>query len=333
MKAAADGDDERHEDLSEYMNYIIAVSEGSERFEREFDMLRDLSLPKGMAVVEEELMRLDALYGTDWNYYIQKGYFYAKDLEQPDGALNAFKRASILNPRDVIPIFNQALTLELLGRGEKARALYSKTASLLINQAGTNRIDSAETFDALLTVLRDSQNKQAVRIAAYILGNCGDHKIAESIIRILEGSSDHWCGQQFITAIGFLKYQPAVPVLLNYLENSRNNIRGSAATALGKIGSEKAVESLIQALSDKANNVRGSAATALGKIGSEKAVESLINALNDEANNVRGSAAIALLRIAAEAPVSNLEQVIDKIFRHLKEREPQTLTYILRLFL
>jgi HEAT repeat protein/DNA-binding transcriptional ArsR family regulator len=364
MKAAADGDDERHENLSEYMNYIIAVSEGSERFEREFDMLRGVSLPKGMAVVEEELMRLDALYGTDWNYYIQKGYFYAKDLNRPDEALNAFHEASHLNPKDVIPLFNQALTLELLERKKEAKELYSKTAALILNQAGTNRIDSAETFDALLTVLRDSQNKQAVRIASYILGNCGDHKIAESIIRILEGSSDHWRCQYCITATGFLKYQPAVPVLLKYLENSRNNIRGSAATALGNIGSEKAVDSLIQALSDEARDVRGSAATALGnigsekavdslimalsdkardvrgsaasalgKIGSEKAVDSLIKALSDEARDVRGSAGIALLRIAAEAPVSNLEQVIDQIFRHLKETEPQAVTYILRFFL
>jgi predicted transcriptional regulator len=302
MKAAADGDDEPNEDLSEYMNYIIAVSEGSERYEREFDMLRSVSLPKGMAVVDEELLRLDALYGTDGNYYIQKGYFYAKDLERPEEALNAFQEASHLNPKDVIPLFNQALTLELLERKKEAKKLYSKTAALIINQPGTNRIDSEETFNALLTVLRDSQNKQSVRIAAHILGRYGNNKIAQIIIEILENSSDHWRCQYCITATGFLKYLSAVPVLLKYLENTRNNVRGSAATALGNIGSEKAVEPLT-------------------------------NLLQDKDPVTRGSAGIALLRIAAEAPVSNLEQVIDQIFRHLKESEPQAVTYILRFFL
>jgi HEAT repeat protein len=142
----------------------------------------------------------------------------------------------------------------------------------------------------------------------------------------------------------------AAPLLLSYLKDNENNIRGSAATALGKIGSEKAVEHLINALSDDAKNVRGSAATALGRIGSEKAIEPLIKALNDEANNVRGSAAtalgrigsekaveplikalsdkasdvhrsatVALARIATGTKISHLDKVLDKIMKHLSE--------------
>lgn len=315
MEKVGDGDDDYNDDLNEYINYLIVVSEGSERIEREFDLLRKLTLPKGEDAIESKLKELDTSYETDGNYYIHKGYFYAKDLKQHEFALSAFRKASQLRPTDVVPIFNQALTFEILKREEKADAMYLKAAGLLTNR--TDRIDSFETLNALLSVLRDGQNSYASMIASRIIGKFADDKISDEIISILKHSREDWRRQYCITALGLLNALQTVPLFLNYLNDSKNNIRGSAATALGRIGSEKAVELLIKTLQDEANDVRGSAASALGRIGSEKAIEPLIKALQDEARNVRGSAILALERFTTEMRIFHLDKVIDKIMENL----------------
>ena len=70
-----DYDDDRREDLSEYMEYLIAVSEGSEKYEREFDRLQKLEYARGMDVGDKELRRLDKKYATVGDYFIYKGLF------------------------------------------------------------------------------------------------------------------------------------------------------------------------------------------------------------------------------------------------------------------
>ena len=66
------------EDLSEYLEYLIAVSEGREKFEREFDRLKKLGYAKGMDVSERALGRLDQKYETDGDYFIHKGIFLSR---------------------------------------------------------------------------------------------------------------------------------------------------------------------------------------------------------------------------------------------------------------
>ncbi|MCX6579528.1 MAG: HEAT repeat domain-containing protein [Candidatus Aminicenantes bacterium] len=305
MQMGADGDEEIDEDLNEYKSYIIEISqELDERFEREFDQLRKLTLPRGTEAVEKELERLDSLYGTDGSYYIYKGNFYSKDLGLNGFALHAYQKATELRPDDVIPLYSQALILEILHRREEADALFLKVAMIIADRPG--RINSFETLNVLLNFLRDAQDNYTVRIAAHILGRFANAKIADEIITILKHSREDWRRQFCITTLGFLNAPRVAALLLSYLSDEADNVRGSAATALGRIGSEKAVGPLIHTLSDKANDVRGSAATALGRVCSEKAVEPLIKALSDKANEVRGSAATALGRIGSKKAVEPL---------------------------
>ncbi len=350
MQMGTDGDEEIIEDLSEYMTYIIEISEKDERFEREFDQLAKLTLPMGIEAVKKELERLDSLYETEGSYYIYKGFFYSNDLDQKSLALQAFQEAAVLRPGDVVPLFYQALMLEILNRRKEAKAVYSEVTMLMTERAG--HCDSLETLNGLLHFLRDSPDIYAVRIASHILGRFADDKIADEIITILKHARENWRRRYCITTIGILKRPKTADLLINYLIDEADDVRGSAATTLGRIGSEKAVGPLIKALYDKAKNVRGRAATALGKIGSKEAVESLIIALSDEKknvrrsaanalgrigsvkaveplikalsdkdNNVRNSASIALIHIAAEGALSTLDKVIDEIFEHLNDVE------------
>ena len=285
LEKAADGEEELNNDLSEYMNYIIAVSEEGERFEREFDRIRNLILPKGKAAVEDELKQLDTRYVEEGNYFLHKGNFYAKDLHEPKSALSAYQKSCQLIPGDAVPLFNQAMMLEILKRPIEAKVIYKSAFNIITER--TVPMDSLETLHALLDILRNGKSIYAVSIAA--------------------------------TALGIIGSEKAVEPLIEALSDYASDARGSAATALGIIGSEKAVEPLIRALNDAANDVRGSAATALGRIGSEKSVEPLIKALSDKAQDARNSASMALTRIAVEKQISNLDKVIEKIFEHLKE--------------
>jgi len=323
-----DDEDIQREDLSEYLEYVIAVSEGSEQYEREFDRLRKLVLSKGMNIVEQEIERIDAKYDTDGDYFIHKGFFLSKDLRDHHAAYDAFKKASELKPDDIIPLFNQAVSLENLGDRTEANLIYTKTEELL-----TQRIRSQSDIDtqnALIIALRDETSYYCVKISAYLLRNFDSPEIIRRITEILQNANEDWRRQNCATALGRPGSAIAVPVLLNYLCDESHKVRGSAATALGVIGSEKAVDHLINALDDEANDVRGSAANALGKIGSEKAVDQLVDTLNDDNIHVQNSVIIALVRILAEINVSNFEKVIRRIIEHLNKISEKVEPIIIR---
>ncbi|MCL2929758.1 MAG: HEAT repeat domain-containing protein, partial [Trichodesmium sp. MAG_R01] len=105
---------------------------------------------------------------------------------------------------------------------------------------------------------------------------------------------------------GLTMSEVAVPRLVQFLEHSDEDVRGSAAKALGEIGSETAIEGLIPLLKDSDYFVRGSAAEALGKIGSEKAIEQLTPLLQDSEKFVRWRAAYALGKIDSEKAIEQL---------------------------
>jgi HEAT repeat protein len=86
---------------------------------------------------------------------------------------------------------------------------------------------------------------------------------------------------------------PAVPALIQALEDSDIAVRCAAAEALGAIGDPQAVPPLIKALRGWIENVRRAAAWALVKIGTP-AVPPLIRALGDSDSAVRRAAAEAL---------------------------------------
>jgi HEAT repeat protein len=94
---------------------------------------------------------------------------------------------------------------------------------------------------------------------------------------------------------------PAVPYLLEALQDPNYNVRALAAGILGRIGEKRTASPLIGLLTDYYQPVRRDAARALGRIGEKSAVPHLIEALGDKDENVRAAAAWALGRIGHNA--------------------------------
>jgi HEAT repeat protein len=203
-------------------------------------------------------------------------------------------------PDNISILFN----LKFFVPKDKAEKIHQQIIKLMRTK---KRFDSKiKDEDMLLKIFQDEEDSQIVRITSYLLQKYPDEEVIDKFINIIQTSESSIKKQFGITTLGFLKLRRTVPMIINFLKDKDNNVRGSAATALGRIGSESAVNALIGCLKDDANNVRGSAAYALGRIGSELAVSALMGSLKDEVNNVRGSAAHALGRIGSELAVNDI---------------------------
>ncbi len=312
-RGTAKGDDERIDDIAEYMSYVVAVSEGAERFERAFERLQRLASTGHEDSVGRELSELDREHAEDGDYFIYKGYFLTRVLKQRGAALTAFQSAIELKRSAIFARYKQAVALEKKGWADKALIAFQETAAHLATDKGQGGLPRTQPalLDILLQFLRTGTDPKLAQMSAYLLGRLADAPLANDVITILQNSCAPWRRRHCATALGLLAAEEAHEVLVRCLEDPEAEVRGSAATALGRIGNASVDEPLIHALDDQANNVRGSAATALGRIAGPSAVEPLMRALDDQANNVRGSAATALGRIADPSAVEPLIRVLD----------------------
>jgi HEAT repeat protein len=299
-----DGDFDRVEDVTEYMKYVVDVSRGGERFEREFDRLRQAARLSGPKAVETELKSLDSIYGQETDYFIHKGYFLANELGMHEAAVRAFQAAIKLKRDDIVALFNEAVGLDKLGRKSEAQKIYNQTAIFLSRRKG--KVGIREAQQALIHIMREEKDSALVRIAAYVVGRTGESSIAESLIALLRSSSESWRRRHCATALGLLGSKAAESTLIHYLTDEFHDVRGSAATALGRIGSSHAVAPLVLLLSDTAPITRASAATALGRIGCKGAIQHVSFRLSDSDPRVRSSAATALGKLGATTAVGEL---------------------------
>ena len=245
-----EGDEERIEDVTEYMEYIAEVSKGSEKIQREFERLRHAANISDIKSIFEELEFLDLKYRMNSDYYVYKGHFLAIDLGEHESALTSFRVALELNQNDVVSLFNSAVAFDKLGYEHEARQTYKKTAKLLYSQTYTQKIQDqdSEVIIMLLQILRENNNPLKVRIAARLLGRIADIDIANDIIAILKTSNLSWRRQHCATTLGLIKAQEAVSILTKCLKDEANNVRGSAVTALGRIASEIPIPNLAQVM-------------------------------------------------------------------------------------
>ena len=102
---------------------------------------------------------------------------------------------------------------------------------------------------------------------------------------------------------------PAVPPLLEALEDEQYPVRQVAALALGEIGDARAMAGLMESLRDRHEAVRQAGAVSLGKLRATEAVDALLAALNDEAEIVRRAAVNALGMIGDERSLQALHRV------------------------
>jgi len=306
----------RVDDISTYMDYVAAVSQGDERFERHFEHLRLRASSADIEDVLQELNGLDTEFADDPEYFAYKGEFLARELELHEMALGAFEKALEFKHDEVELLFNRAVALDKLGMEKQAVSAYREVVELLSTQEERRGVENTTQF--LLHILQETMNKQLAWIAAAILRRVGDDTAVSGFMHILEESEHAWRQRCCATTLGFMHASEAAPVLLRCLGDEASDVRGSAATALGRIGLAQAIPALVKSLSDDARDVRGSAATALGRIGSPEAIAALVKSLADEADNVRGSAATALGRIGAREAVPALVKLLTDEARDIR---------------
>jgi HEAT repeat protein len=96
--------------------------------------------------------------------------------------------------------------------------------------------------------------------------------------------------------------RPAVPPLLDRLEDQRWQAREHAAYILGFIGSRDAVPALTRTLLDQHWQVRFASVHALGDLGGESAKQALQSMPDDSDHRVRSLAPRVLKRLTSIAP-------------------------------
>ncbi|HYE34770.1 NACHT domain-containing protein [Methylocaldum sp.] len=148
------------------------------------------------------------------------------------------------------------------------------------------------TLDALLQALGDE--KQDVRwAAASALGQLKDPRTLDALLQALgdEKEDVRWAAAR---ALGELKDPRTLDALLQALGDEKEDVRSAAVWALGELKDPRALDALLQALGDENQDVRWLAAQALGELKDPRALDALLQALGDEKENVRSAAARAL---------------------------------------
>jgi HEAT repeat protein len=148
-------------------------------------------------------------------------------------------------------------------------------------------------------LIAELKNPDHLWRAARLLGEAGNSRATEPLVRTLAESRDWSARAMVLEALGKIGKSPQeLDLLLAALKDDRKDVRLAAALALGKMADRRAVEPLIATLQDKDSYVRLMAASALGDIGDSRAVEPLLKTFKDDlAEDTRSYAAEALGKI------------------------------------
>lgn len=164
-----------------------------------------------------------------------------------------------------------------------------KGAATVLGHIGDKR-----AVEPLSTLLKDPESGVR-RATVYALGLIGDKRATGPLTQKLNDSTYPVPADDVIWALGKIKDETAVSVILERLTDENAVIRARAAIALGEIGAVTAVNSLIEALQDEERIVRSSALQALGMIEDERAILALLGALQSE--SLRSGAIDALVKV------------------------------------
>jgi HEAT repeat protein len=152
----------------------------------------------------------------------------------------------------------------------------------------------------LIRALSDSR----LEVPAGVLREIGVPALPH-LIQVLEDHNDD-VRRAAASVLGEIGDFQATPHLIRVLEDKDHNTRQAAVRALGKISDPRATPYLIQRLRDKNCHVREAVVRVLGEIDAPQVVPHLIQALEDRDSNVRGAAAWALGEIGGPQAVPYL---------------------------
>ncbi len=142
---------------------------------------------------------------------------------------------------------------------------------IVISHADIDRMYVARDVDGLIRALTTAESKDVRQLAAKALGELGDPRATEPLIRALRDRDI--LRTEVAVSLGQMGV-PAVEVLIQAMADPE--IRWGAVTALGAIGDKRAIEHIINVCTSVDSLLRGAAVIALGRIGGNRAVETLI---------------------------------------------------------
>jgi len=118
---------------------------------------------------------------------------------------------------------------------------------------------------------------------------------------------------------------PAIPYLLEALQDQSPKVRDLVACALGKVGDVSVVPSLIDVLQDKDESVRSSVVEALGKVGDATVIPALHEALKDVDEFVRSSVVEALGKVGDATAIPALHEALKDVNVHVRDKVVEAL--------
>ncbi len=231
------------------------------------------------------------------------------DAILPDALVNDVRRVVSGDKADTNTTTDE---IEVVSGNEAASqsSSASKSTSSDTNTASAKAALSPEVQVRMMTSLIASlgdTDPEVRNAAAQALGNLGDPRAVEALMRALRSDSDAGVRAMAAWALGEIEDPRAVPALGEALRRDQDaHVREMAAWALGEIEDPQGVEPLRAALRDASPEVRVKAVWALGQIEDAAAVPALAEALRDANPEIRQMAAWALGEIEDPSAVNAL---------------------------
>lgn len=165
----------------------------------------------------------------------------------------------------------------------------------------------------------ESPNLEAAQYAARSLGKIRAVEAIEPITNILNSSIENADRLTYLSALGDMKDESIVSILVSYLNKSHEENGGwlvrCSANALGNIGLESSIKPLADVLSnDQEWFARLGAAEGLGKLAYEGSLLSLKKALNDSDHRVSKVAQESINKVTEELRSNKKRSIFSKIF-------------------
>ena len=165
-----------------------------------------------------------------------------KALEDKDGSVRAnaaFALGEIGDEKALEPLLK-----EIKDKNHLVRIKTVKALGLLGN---------TKAVEALIEAMED-KNAEVRASAALSLGEIGDEKALNALIEKAENKKeDKDVRVEAICALGMLKVDSAIPVLIKLMKDSEEDIRGWSADSIGKIGNPEAIEDLKKSMEKEKN--------------------------------------------------------------------------------
>lgn len=160
------------------------------------------------------------------------------------------------------------------------------------------RAKNLEAYSPILVKMLGDEDLDMAGRAAGFLGKIGDAHAVEPLMGVLRRSNDYSFRYQVTDALVRLRGRAMAPTLIELLQDTNSNSRGTVLDALARLMPTEGAETIAGVLTDPSPSVRHRGCMILASMGDAKAVSALSKIVTDDTDpEVRRSAAYALGRI------------------------------------